>query len=70
MRFNLGVVEISDEQRVQLANVLDNKVSTRLASRNEAREFALTHGARWVEQLDHFYQYLVENDEFDEDDLL
>lgn len=71
MRFNLGVVEMTDEQRLQLAQVLDNRVHHRLANRNEARDFVLKHGARWASDLTIEFQNLTgDTDEFDEDDLL
>ena len=47
MKINLGTVEMSDEDRTRLANVLDEKVSKRKATRVEAKEFIMTHGNAW-----------------------
>ena len=57
MKINLGTVEMSDEDRTRLANVLDEKVSKRKATRVEAKEFVMTHGNAWP---------IVLTDEWDE----
>lgn len=45
-------VEVTDEQRTTLANVLDGKESKRKAQRTEAREFIWGHGSDWATVLD------------------
>lgn len=51
MKVSLETVEMSDEQREQLANILDGKVSKRKATRTEAKAFVWAHGATWEETL-------------------
>lgn len=45
-------IEMTDEQRILLANVLDDKVSRRMATRNEARDFIWSQGMTWSDVLD------------------
>lgn len=50
MKVNIyETIEISDEQRLDLANVLDGEVNKpkRQATRDEIKEFVWTHGASW-----------------------
>jgi hypothetical protein len=51
VKVSLDTVEITDEQREQLANVLDGKVSKRKATRAEAKEFIWHYGDTWAETL-------------------
>jgi hypothetical protein len=44
-------VEVSDEQRKQIANVLDGKVSKRDATREELKSFLWDLGSDWPEIL-------------------
>lgn len=50
-------VEISDEQRVQLANVIDGEIAKpkRNATRDEIKEFVWEHGAGWAQALTDFW---------------
>ena len=67
-------VEVSDEQRVSLANVLDGKESKRKAQRAEAREFIWGHGASWPVVLEQAWRdrFAPANpdDGYDDEDLL
>lgn len=40
-------VEMTDEQRVLLADLNDGKVSRRMAKRDEAKVFVWQHGENW-----------------------
>lgn len=51
MKINMGTVEMTDEQRKLLADVLDGKTSARKATRAEAKEFIWQHGDTWAETL-------------------
>lgn len=44
-------VEVTDEQRKQIANVLDDKVSKRDATRAEMKEFIWDLGSEWEDAL-------------------
>jgi arsenate reductase-like glutaredoxin family protein len=44
-------VEVSDEQRKQIANVLDGKVSKRDATREELKSFLWDLGSDWPEMF-------------------
>lgn len=52
MKVSMGTVEMTDEQRKQLADVLDGKVSSRKATRDEARDFIWSYGKSWAETLE------------------
>lgn len=67
MKVSLDTVEISDEQREQLANVLDGKVSKRKATRAEAKEFIWSYGDTWAETLTDMVNGDVESPAEDED---
>lgn len=52
MKVNLyKTVQVSDEQRVQIANVIDGAVSRRKATRDELKEFIWDQGELWDETL-------------------
>lgn len=53
--------DITDEQRVQLAVVLDEGRTKpkRQATRDEIKAFAWRHGSRWVEELDSLSAHLT-----------
>lgn len=71
MKVSLGTVEISDEQRVQLANVLDGKISKRKATRAEAKDFIWREGVNWEIALgDQLRELTDDGEEADEDDLI
>lgn len=75
MKINMGTVEMSDEQRKLLADVLDGKKSARKATRVEAKEFIWQHGDTWAETLTDMVNgdadaAPVEADEDDDEDLL
>jgi len=68
-------IEVSDEQRVQLADVLDGKTSKRQATRDEIKEYAWSHGASWSDDLVESWNAVFgdpdsDSDEPDLDDLL
>lgn len=77
MKVNIDqTVQISDEQRVQLANVLDGRVTKRQATRDEMKDYIWTCGKNWDGNLDEDFLGLtgddttVVEDEADEEDLL
>lgn len=47
MKVTLGTIEVTDDERVQIANTIDGKQSKRKATRTEARDFILRHGTSW-----------------------
>lgn len=52
MKVNIDkTIEVSEDQRTQLANVLDDKVSKRRATRDEFKEFIWGRGDRWAGDL-------------------
>lgn len=67
-------LEVSDQQRVELADVLDQKVSKRMATRDEFKAYIWAHGADWSFSLSEAHQILVpvepSEDDIDLDDLL
>lgn len=61
-------VEVSDAQRLQMADVLDGKQSRRQATRDEMKEFIWTHGDLWASSLADEHAVLFgPSDEADED---
>jgi hypothetical protein len=68
-------VLVSEEQRVQLAAVLDGTgAKKRIATRNELKDFIWTHGREWALDLadkhDDDEDLIGPTDEPDDDDLL
>ncbi len=52
MKINVDqTVEVSDEQRVQIANVLDGRITRRQATRAEMKEYIWSHGRDWAVEL-------------------
>lgn len=48
MKVNIDVtVGVTDEQRVQIANIIDGKITRRIATREELRSFIWGEGATW-----------------------
>jgi hypothetical protein len=45
-------IEVTDEQRVKLADVLDGKQSRREGTRAEFKEYIWTYGKTWAETLE------------------
>lgn len=82
MKINLDLTfEVSDEQRVKLANLLDGKLSKRPASRAEIKAYVWEHGSAWEQDLldSHFEMFpnaaspadpVAPAIEIDEEDLL
>lgn len=76
MKVNIDqTVQISDEQRVQLANVLDGRVTKRQATRDEMKDYIWTCGKNWEDILARSLgltgdDTTVVEDEADEEDLL
>lgn len=73
MKVNIDKTEqVDDEQRVQIANVLDLKVSRRQATREELKDFLWAHGRDWAQHLREQYAGLtgapVSEEDIDEDD--
>lgn len=74
MKIVLETVEVSDEQLVRIADVIDGKQSKRKATRKEAREFVWECGQdwpiflsdRWAEKFDPE----VAADDTDDEDLI
>lgn len=60
-------VDVSDNQRVHLANVLDGKVSRRQATREELKDFIWEEGAGWERVLFHVFSEAFPSDDSDED---
>jgi hypothetical protein len=50
-------VEVTDEQRVELANMLDGREGKRQATREECRHFIWKHGADWALMLTRAQDY-------------
>lgn len=62
MRVNVyETIEISDAQRVDLANVLDNQVNKpkRIATRDEIKAYAWSNGKNWEKALEDEVDFLV-----------
>lgn len=52
MKVNIDqTVQITDEQRVQMANVLDGRVTKRQATRDEMKDYIWTAGKDWAQDL-------------------
>lgn len=51
MKVTLGTIEVTDEERVAIADALDGKETKRKATRDETRDFVLRHGQSWRELL-------------------
>lgn len=60
-------IEVSDEQRTDLANVLDGKVSRRHATREECRAFIWEKGESWKTALADLWHGNFGADDDDED---
>jgi hypothetical protein len=59
MKVNLDMtIEVSDTQRVQIANVLDGKVSKRQATRTEIKDYMWSRGRDWGVELGDEYSKL------------
>lgn len=70
MRVNLyETVEVSDAQRAQIADLLDKKVTKRLATRDEIKAFVWEEGEYWAGSLEALHRNFVkgESGEADED---
>lgn len=67
MKVSLDTVEITDDQRKKLADVLDGKPSARKANRAEAKAFIWSRGAAWPEALDELARA---GDDDDDEDLI
>lgn len=65
-------IDISDEQRVQLAVVTDNGKTKpkRLATRVEIKEFAWRHGVQWDDVLRGLHAAFTTPAEIEDEDLL
>lgn len=67
-------IEVSDEQRRALSDVLDGKVSKRMATRDEFKAFIWEKGESWENALGDLWQFHYGETEPDEpvdvDDLL
>lgn len=57
MKVTLGTIEVTDEERVAIADALDGKQTKRKATRDEARDFVLRHGQSWRELLSRAEEY-------------
>jgi hypothetical protein len=52
MKVNIDqTLEVTDEERVQIANVVDGKISKRQATRDEMKQFIWAHGGNWAASL-------------------
>lgn len=60
-------IEIEDDQRVKLADILDAKQTKRQATRDEIKDFAWALGSEWAEALEARWQQLY-NDASDGDE--
>jgi len=72
MRVNVyETVEIDDEQRVRLANVLDGEIAKpkRNATRDEIKEFVWEHGAGWAQALTDFWERRFASEEEDSEEV-
>lgn len=72
MKVNIyETVEVSDEQRVQMAAVLDGTgAKKRIANREEIKSFVWSNGQNWEAALDNAYTGEPEPDDQDDDDLI
>lgn len=61
-------LDITDEERVRMANVLDEKISKRQATRDEMKQYIWSNGKEWLTHLDIQWGVLFGGD--DEEDLL
>jgi hypothetical protein len=65
---------LSEEQRVQIANVIDGRVTRREAKRDEVKEYIWEAGSDWAERLSDDFRSLTEDpdtvDEEDGEDLI
>lgn len=55
-------VQITDEQRVKLANVLDGRVTRRQATRDEMKDYIWGAGKHWEGTLEEDFQGLTGDD--------
>lgn len=70
MKVNLvQPVEVSDLQRQQLASVLDGKLTKRMATRNEWKDFLWEEGASWEIVLTDRLMELTGDDDGEDEDL-
>ena len=76
MKVNIDqTVQITDEQRVQMANVLDGRVTRRQATRDEMKDYIWTAGKHWEGTLQEDFDGLTGDDSTvdetaDDEDLL
>lgn len=75
MKVNIDqTVQITDEQRVQLANVLDGRVTRRQATRDEMKDYIWSAGKHWEGTLQEDFDGLTGDDstvdETEDEDLL
>lgn len=72
MKINIDhTLQVTDEQRVQIANVLDGKITRRQATRDEMKDYIWESGKDWETTLADDFRALEEDplpeDEADED---
>lgn len=71
MRVNIHEpIDVSDDQRVQIADILDGKVSKRQASRQEIKTFVWQAGACWDLAIESQWSTAYGPSDSDIDDLL
>lgn len=75
MKVNIDqTLQVSDEQRVQIANVLDGRVTKRQATRDEMKDYIWTKGKDWENLLNEDFLGLTGDDttvvEDEDEDLL
>jgi hypothetical protein len=63
MKVNIyETVEVSDEQRIQIADLADRKVSKRQATREEIKDFIWTEGSGWELSLEALHRNFTKPD--------
>jgi hypothetical protein len=76
MKVNIDqTVQITDEQRVQMANVLDGRITRRQATRDEMKDYIWSAGKGWENELNEDFLGLSGDDTTvdetaDDEDLL
>lgn len=64
-------LDLTDEQRVKIANILDEKITKRQAKRDELKSWIWMIGAQWEEATHLKWEYLFGSaEEIELDDLL
>lgn len=71
MKINIDkTLQVTDEQRVQIANVLDGKITKRQATRDEMKDYIWESGRDWAETLSDDFRALSEDSEEGDEDLI